>query len=132
MFTYDTNFMGPISNQWYKDRGLTKKVTRTYTNQVVAERFSANVGDAYETDEVTTYYAGGRIDIRDDTKSGYDGWSEYAVAPMLGEDWNALTDLLLTLETEELLTYEEIIDMLEQKLGYDVRWANDSVSLQKY
>ena len=50
MITYSTNWMGPISTHWYRERGLV------------------------ENENITTYYCAGRIDIRDDSKCGYDGW----------------------------------------------------------
>jgi len=93
MITYSTNFMGPISNHWYVERGLTEN------------------------------YAGGRIDIRDDSKEGYDGWDEYGVKIMHGEDWNALSEYLDDLETEVLLDYDELINQFESQYGKSIRWA---------
>ena len=114
--------MGPISKHWYVERGLTCKVTKIAdANQ--AKIWKINEGDEYEVDEVTEYYAGGRIDIRDDTKEGYDGWGEYGLAPMHGEDWNALSDFLLELETETVLPYQELIDLFEADYGRKIRWA---------
>ena len=69
------------------------------------------------------YYAGGRIDIRNDSKEGYDGWDEYALAPMHGTDWNALTDYLDDLETETLLDYDELISQFETYYSKSIRWA---------
>jgi hypothetical protein len=91
--TYSTNFMGPISKDWYEKRGLTE------------------------------HYAGGRIDIRDDTKEGYDGWSEYSLPIMHGEDWNALSEYLDDLETETLVEYDDLIAMFEDHYGKKIRWA---------
>jgi hypothetical protein len=91
--TYSTNFMGPISKDWYEKRGLTE------------------------------HYAGGRIDIRDDTKEGYEGWSEYALPVMHGEDWNALSEYLDDLETETLVEYDDLIAMFEDHYGKKIRWA---------
>jgi hypothetical protein len=85
--------MGPISKDWYEKRGLTE------------------------------HYAGGRIDIRDDTKEGYEGWSEYALPVMHGEDWNALSEYLDDLETETLVEYDDLIAMFEDHYGKKIRWA---------
>jgi hypothetical protein len=104
VITYSTNWMGPINLHWYKERGLL------------------------EEDEVTPTirYSAGRIDIRDDTKEGYAGWDEYSVAPMHGEDWNALSDYLWDLTTEELLAYNTLIEQFETHYGKKIRWADDT------
>ncbi len=103
MIHYSTNWMCPINLHWYEERGLLEEDGVTPTIR----------------------YAAGRIDIRDDSKSGYDGWDEYSVAPMHGEDWNALSDYLETLETKELLSYKELIEGFETHYGKKIRWADD-------
>jgi len=107
--SYSTNWMGPISMDWYRERGLTKMVEHN-TDTI---------------EEITTYYAAGRIDIRDDSKEGYDGWDEYGVAPMHGEDWNALSDYLDDLTTEELLPYNTLVAQFEAHYGKKIRWADE-------
>ena len=101
--SYSTNWMGPVSLHWYAERGLL------------------------EDDGVTpkVQYSCGRIDIRDSSKEGYDGWDEYSVAPMHGEDWNALGDFLWDLESEELIPYKELIEQFEAHYGKKVRWADE-------
>ena len=104
MITYSTNRMGPISLEWFRERGLLEE------------------GSV----EPTTYYSAGRIDIRDSSKHGYDGWHEYSIAPMHGEDWNALGDWLDRFCSEELLTFEQIIETYEEDTrGRKIRWADD-------
>ena len=76
-------------------------------------------------DEHGDYWSGGRIDIRDSSKQGYDGWDEYAVAPMHGSDWNALSDWLDELQTETLLPYKELISQFEKDYGKAISWAAD-------
>jgi hypothetical protein len=87
--------MGPVSKRWYEERGLDPK---------------------------TVQYAGGRIDIRDDSKEGYDGWGEYGLVPMHGEDWNALSDFLWDLTTDHVIGYNELIEMFETHYGKKIRW----------
>ena len=99
MITYSTNWMGPVSMDWFRERGLVDS-----------------------TGNVTLYYSAGRIDIRDDTKHGYDGWDEYSLAPMHGEDWNALSDWLDTLHTEELWPYDKLISEFEDYYGMPISW----------
>jgi hypothetical protein len=125
--SYSTNWCGPISMNWYRERGLTCKVTRVVEEDNLLVKLGCKkVGDVLEYDEITTHYGAGRIDIRDDTKQGYDGWHEYGVAPMHGEDWNALSDYLWDLTTEELLSYNELIEQFETHYGKKIRWANDT------
>ena len=121
--TYDTNWMGPVSIEWYKKRGLTQKATETLTaDSVLVYLGRYNAGDVLEYDDITTLCCAGRIDIRDDTKQGYDGWDEYSVAPMIAEDWEALTEFLSALETEEQLPYYTLIDMFELNYGKSITW----------
>jgi hypothetical protein len=110
MITYSTNWMGPISMDWYRERGLTEIVKHGID----------------EIEEITTYYSAGRIDIRDDTKSGYDGWDEYSVAPMHGEDWNDFGDWLESFQTHELWEFEKMIALYETASGRKIRWADDT------
>ena len=124
MVTYSTNWMGPVNMNWYRERGLTRKVTRVVKeDDLLVKLGRKKVGDVLEYDEITTHYGAGRIDIRDDTKEGYAGWNEYSVAPMHGEDWNALGDYLWDLTTEQLLSYNELIEQFETHYGKRIRWA---------
>jgi len=126
MITYSTNWMGPVTMKWYRERGLTRKATRVVEEDSVLVKLGREkVGDVLEYDEIITHYSAGRIDIRDDTKEGYDGWNEYSVAPMHSEDWNALSDYLWDLTTEELLSYNELIEQFETHYGQKIRWADD-------
>jgi len=121
VITYSTNWMGPISMDWFRERGLTEKKTRVVTEDSVLVEMGRKVGDVLEYDEVTTYYSGGRIDIRGVPD---EPWGlEYGVAPMHGEDWNALSDYLWDLTTEELLPYDILIEQFETHYGKKIRWA---------
>ena len=66
----------------------------------------------------------GRIDIRDSNKPGYDGWDEYGLAPMHTEDWNALGDFLWNFESEELIPYDDLIELFEEDYGKKIRWMD--------
>ena len=101
--TYSTNRMGPISLSWYRERGLLKE------------------GSV----EPTTYYGAGRIDIRGlDPEKYWSGWHEYSLPPMHIEDWNALSEWLVGLETTELWDYEMLISIFEGEAlnGRKIRW----------
>lgn len=99
MITYSTNWMGVVSTHWYAQRGLV------------------------ENGEITTRYACGRIDIRDGSKEGYDGWHEYGLAPMHIEDWKALSSWLETLETDDVWQYEHLIEFFEKHYGKKITWS---------
>lgn len=127
MITYSTNFMGPISIEWYRKRGLTHKVSVVLEEDRRFYPKGLGPGDVWEYDEIDISYAGGRIDIRDDSQQGYDGWDEYGVAPMHGEDWNALSDWLDDLITTELWEYDMLISIFEGEVlnGRKIRWATE-------
>ena len=72
------------------------------------------------------YVAAGRIDIRDSSKEGYDGWGEYAVPPMKQLSWNLLGDWLSDLETEEVVGYYRLIEMFEQQTRHKIEWVKNN------
>jgi hypothetical protein len=83
-------------------------------------------GDTWTYEEITTHYACGRIDIRGlDPEKFYNGWDEYAVPPMHGEDWNALSDFLDRLSGEKVVPYESLIMLFEAQYGKKIRWADE-------
>ena len=103
MITYSTNWMGPINLNWYRERGLLEE------------------GSV----EPTTYYSAGRIDIRGVPD---EPWGlEYGVEPMHGEDWNHFSDWLDDFETEELVSYNTLIEQFETHYGKRIRWAVENV-----
>jgi hypothetical protein len=123
MISYSTNWMGPINLNWFRDRGLTEKKTRVVTEDSILLEMGKKVGDVLEYDEITTHYAGGRIDIRGVPD---EPWGlEYGLPIMHGEDWNALSDYLGGLTTEELLPYNTLIEQFETHCGKKIRWADD-------
>ncbi len=114
MITYSTNFMGPIATRWYEDKNIP----------FVMKETSGKILPKTEYKEFLESYSGGRIDIRDDTKLGFDGWDEYSVAPMRTEDWNAFSDWLYNMQTEELWSYEKLIEHFQYYNKADIRWAD--------
>ena len=95
--------MGPVSLNWYRDRGLLKE------------------GSV----EPITHYSAGRIDIRDGSKEGYDGWDEYSLPPMHGEDWNDFSIWLESFQTVELWEFDDIIAKYEDATGRKIRWSTE-------
>ena len=124
MISYSTNWMGPISMDWFRDRGLTEKKTRVVTEDSVLVEMGRKVGDVLEYDEITTHYCGGRIDIRGVPD---EPWGlEYGLPIMHGEDWNALSDWLDDLTTTELWDYDMLISIFEAEVlnGRKIRWSD--------
>jgi hypothetical protein len=116
--TYSTNWMGPVSLDWYRERGLTRKVLKE--DQKFGE---LKAGDTWTYEEITTYYSAGRIDIRGlDEEKYWSGWHEYSLPPMHEEDWNALSEWLVGFETDELLEFDDIIAQYEQQSDRKIRW----------
>ena len=123
MISYSTNWCGPVTIQWYRDRGLTKMVSEVLEKDQVFGNLKK--GDTWTYEDITTHYYGGRIDIRDSSKDDYDGWDKYAVDPMHAEDWNALRDFLFNFQSEELVPYDKLIELFEAHYGKKIRWAKN-------
>jgi len=121
MITYSTNWMGPISMAWFRERGLTEIVSEVLEQD---HKFSGlKKGQIHDYEKITTYYSGGRIDIRGVPD---EPWGlEYGLPIMHGEDWNALSDYLWDLETEDLLPYNTLIEKFETHYGKKIRWADE-------
>jgi hypothetical protein len=124
VITYSTNFMGPVNMKWYRDRGLTRKVSEVLEEGRIGYPKGLGPGDVWEYEELTTHYCAGRIDVRDDSKQGYDGWDEYGLAPMHEEDWNAFGAWLDDLTTTELWEYDMLVSIFETEVlnGRKIRW----------
>lgn len=119
--TYSTNWMGPVSMDWYRKRGLTRQVSKVLEEDQTFGNLKA--GDTWTYEEIITEYSCGRIDIRGlDPEKFYNGWDEYGLAPMHSEDWNALGDFLWNLTTETQLSYNELIERFELSYGKFIRW----------
>lgn len=124
--TYSTNWMGPISMDWYHKRGLVKHVWKKVDSEFVANLRRLDIGDSYMIEEITTHYAGGRIDIHGlDPDEYYGGSDEYGLPVMHGEDWNALSDWLDEFKSEEQVPYDELIALFEKDYGRKIRWWKD-------
>ena len=101
--THSLNWMGPVTMDWYRKRGLTR-----------------NDG---QFEIITTNYCGGRIDIRGlDNEEYYSGWHEYALPIMHEEDWNSLSIWLKTFKSKELVSYDDLIELFEKDYGKKIRW----------
>ena len=101
---------------WYEKNGIPCTVKTEYNKLAGKEMTTA-------TPEY--YVASGRIDIRDNSKEGYDGWDEYGVPLMKQLSWNLFSDWLDELETEEVVDYYRLIEMFENEIGHKIEWFNE-------
>ena len=124
MISYSTNWMGPINMDWFKKRGLTETLTKTLTED---SKFSdKKKGDILTYDEVTTYYAGGRIDVYG-TDDPYG--TELGLDVMHGEDYNKFSNWLDDFKTETIWTFAQIVEEY-QKTNPKIRWASELTEKQ--
>lgn len=118
---YSTNWMGPISIDWYKERGLVKPVKKVLEED---NKFTGQqAGETIIVNDIIERYCAGRIDINgtDDNNN----WiaEEYGLAPMVEQDWDKLTYWLSTVETDFVLTKEDLLYNFEQFIGRDIKWS---------
>ena len=127
MISYSTNWMGPVSQEWYRARGLTEIVTRTIETETISKLFGKPIGETIELEEITERWCGGRIDIYGlDEKEYYSGMCEYSLRPMRGEDWNRFSEWLDDFVTETLWDFEDIIAEYE-KTNPKITWDTYNV-----
>lgn len=99
-FKYSTNFMGPVSIQWYEDRGLT-----TVSTIVVK-------GEPVEVRDIKEQWAGGRIDVRGGN-TGFYG-DEISLPVMRGDCYRQFSDWLDTYETDKMCSLKELVEIYEE------------------
>ena len=116
-FSYSTNWMGPISTQWYDDRNLP------YTTRTEQDRH----GHYFDYKEYSVSYSCGRIDIRGDTDSPWG--DELSLAPMLSSDWSRFSDWLETVSTDSQLNLAELMTMYENDDNPPVRYYQGFLEL---
>ena len=110
MITYSTNWMGPVSLQWYEDRNLTTIKTVMVKDQLV------------ETVDIVERWCGGRIDVRGGDLGPYG--DEIGLPIMRGDSWRAFSDWLDTFETVEVWTLKMLVDQFEMT-HEPIVWAKD-------
>ena len=115
MITYSTNFMGPVSTRWYEERDIPFEIRET----------AGILRPKTEYKHFLESYSCGRIDIYGlDEDAYWCGKSEYGVAPMLTEDWNAFSYWLDEMQTEELWSYDKLIEHFQYYNKAEIRWAD--------
>ena len=107
---YSINWMGVVNLQWYIDRGLTKRVTKTLTED--SKLTGRKAGESFEYDEVTQGYSCGRIDCNGDDLGPYG--DELGVDPMKNESWARFGNWLDTVETDYMWTLDQLVELYER------------------
>jgi hypothetical protein len=107
--------MGPWNEDWYIERGLTRKKTIVLEKDSLISNLKA--GDVLEINEITEYYCAGRVDIY-----GNDPYpDEVSVPPMRSEDWNNFGEWLHTFETDDKWNLKQLVEMYE-RANPKIRW----------
>jgi hypothetical protein len=125
MVDYFLNQMGVYNFQWYEQNAphLITTTTKVVDSKFREKIYKSNIGDVIEVRQIEGHVASGRIDIRDSSKEGYDGWDEYAVAPMTQRSWNDFGNWLMELETETVLTQQELEQRYEYETGRKIEYV---------
>ena len=125
MVDYFLNQMGVYNFQWYEKNAphLITTTTKVVDSEFRKKIYKANIGDVIEVAQVEGHVACGRIDVRDYSKEGYDGWDEYSVAPMTQRSWNDFGNWLMELETETVLTQQELEERYEYETGRKIEYV---------
>jgi len=107
---YSTNWMGVASMQWYRDRGLIKRVTKTLTED--SPLTGRKAGESFEYDEVIQGYSCGRIDCRGEDLGQF--VDEIGLDPMKDESWARFGKWLNTFETDFVWTLDQLVELYER------------------
>lgn len=114
---YSTNWMGPVSIKWYRDRGMTKMVDRVLSENNLLGK---PAGTVVQYEEQTQHWSAGRIDIRG---TGDPFGDEISLPTMLSEDWGRFSQWLRTVETDNIWTLKQLIELYE-KTNPKITWWN--------
>ena len=113
MISYFLNWMGPLTNQWYEERGLLK-----VDGEIYVERLGVTIPNYTITQE----YATGRVDVSGlDPDEYYDGKTEYSAPMMKKESWYGFSYFLKELKTNELYSFDELVKEYE-KNNSKIEW----------
>lgn len=110
MIRYSTNWMGVANMNWYIERGLTKRVSKTLTED--SPLTGKKAGDVFEHNEIIQEYCAGRIDCRGDGLGTFG--DEISLPPMKAESWGRFSKWLRTFETDDLWTLDQLVEMYER------------------
>ena len=106
---YSTNWMGPASMQWYRDRGLVR--TETHTQEEDCKFTGREAGDQYDLEVITQQYSCGRLDVMG---TGDPYGEEIGVPAMTSKDWARFGNWLETFETDAVWTLDQLVELYER------------------
>jgi len=112
MISYSTNFMGPISLDWFRQRGLTVKETR----------WSDILKKDITVTKITQNWMGGRIDVYG-TNNPYG--QEIALPIMHDSDWYKFSNWLNNYKTDCVKTLDEILESYYNDGNDKISWWKD-------
>jgi len=119
MISYSTNWMGPVSMNWYEEN--VPMIEKPHYSIGTHENIIVRIPE--------THYACGRIDIRGlDEEEYWSGWHEYSVGIMTQTSWNKLSSWCRAFESETLLTYDQLIENFENDTNYKIEWFKNDIT----
>jgi hypothetical protein len=116
MIRYSTNWMGPVSLNWYRARGLTQTEERIATENTMFY----SIGETYTSESITTSYSCGRIDVRGVPDEPYG--LEIGVPPMLTSDWQHFGRWLDDVQTVAVWSLDNLVTAYEYQTGNRIIW----------
>jgi len=106
---YSTNWMGPTSLDWYRQRDLT--TLEHHVQEQDSPYTGRKAGEHYKMELITDNYSCGRIDVRG---TGDPYGEEIGVPPMLSLDWARFSRWLDTFETDAPWTLDQLVELYER------------------
>ena len=100
--------MGPVSLNWYRQRGLTQTKHHVGENDCMLYK----AGEAFTSETITTQYSCGRIDVRGVPDEPYG--DEINVPPMLSTDWRLFSNWLDGVETMSVWSLKDLTTAYER------------------
>jgi len=100
--------MGPVSMQWYRDRGLTQVKQHVGDNDCMLYK----AGEAFTSETIIMQYSCGRIDVHNVPGEPYG--DEIGLPPMLSYDWRRFSDWLDGVQTTSVWSLQNLVEAYEQ------------------
>lgn len=123
-YSYNTNWMGPVSMEWYRSRGLTTTVREVLEHD--SKFTDLKKGDVFEREDITEQWAGGRIDIY-----GGRGYPDEIGLPIMhGADYGNFSKWLEDIKSAKKLNLDQLVAMYEVE-NPKIRWAREHFGVQE-
>lgn len=111
MIRYSTNWMGPVTMNWYRDRGLTHQESHIAEHDCMFY----SKGEPYTVTKITEQYSCGRIDVNNG--------DEISVPPMRAVDWARLSLWLDEVTTASVWSLDDITTAYNFWSGHEpIQW----------